>query len=538
MTLPNFLWISLEDCSPRFGCYGDPAARTPNIDRLAAQGTVYRNAFCTSPVCSPSRTTVITGYPATAMGAQHMRTTYVSDECAGLPTPYRAVPPPFVKCFTEQLRAEGYYCTNNGKTDYQFEPPFLPWDANGKPESLSAIHWRNRPSPEQPFFAVFNLEDTHESHMWPDTKIHMEAGLGPVEPTDPASLTVPPFLPDTPEVRTALARQYDNIAHNDRLVGMLLRQLEEDGLTENTFVMLWSDHGEGLPRAKRFLYDSGIRVPLIIRGPGFAPGKTESRLVSLIDLAPTVYDCAGLPAPVHFAGQSLLTPEEEGNPYIFAHRDRLDGEYDTQRCVRSAGHKYIRNYHPYRERFGHMPYRSRHEAMQAIRREQLGENDTFDTPCPPEELFDLESDPHELNNLASDPAHRMTLRELRRALDAWQARSDPDLGTPESQLAERFWPGGRQPSTQAPLGVVFHPGAPGGCFAADCGDIEEPALLQLYCSTEGASIGYRAASTERWIPYRLAIRLAAGEHVLELKAERHGYSPSETASLRLTVRAR
>ena len=386
MKRPNFLWITLEDCSPRFGCYGDKIAQTPNIDRLAAEGTLYPETFCTAPVCSPSRTSVITGVPSTSMLGLHMRTTYTAEEFPGLPTPYHAVPAPHVKCITEYLRTAGYYCTNNGKTDYQFESPFCAWDENGKPRTVDEIHWRNRSDTEQPFFAVFNLEDTHERRMWEGSFPELEADARPVPGTDSAQVAVPPFLPDTPEVRAAIARQYDFIAHNDAIVGKLLAQLEADGLTDDTIVMLWADHGEGLPRAKRFLYDSGVRVPLVVRWPGrFAAGVTDQRLVSLLDLAPTMLELAGAKPPEHMQGRSVapvLRGEAAPSPDA---RAFIESEWHGI-AIRTASHLVT------------IPWREKRVVADA-----------------PSSVFDLRADPFELNNLAGheDDEARALTNELR-----------------------------------------------------------------------------------------------------------------------------
>ena len=232
---PNFLWISCEDISPDLGCYGDDYAVTPNLDRLAGEGCRYSNAFVSFPVCAPTRSSIITGVHPGTLGSMHMRTKNKG---------YQAVPPPQVKCFTEYLRTAGYYCTNNSKTDYQFKTPFTAWD-----ESSKKAHWRNRPE-NMPFFSVFNLTTTHESRCWPregEKLIH-----------DPAKVAVPPYYPDTPIVRENLARYYDNITKMDKQTGAILEQLEQDGLAEETVVFFWSDHGRGLPRCKRWPYDSGL----------------------------------------------------------------------------------------------------------------------------------------------------------------------------------------------------------------------------------------------------------------------------------------
>ena len=291
---PNILWISVEDMSPHLGAYGDRLARTPQLDRLAKASLRFTRVFSSAPVCAPSRAAIITGMYQNAIGAQHMRTT--EDRVPELPGPYLAVPPFYVKAFPEYLRAAGYYTTNRAKTDYQFGLPFTIWDEVGQ-----GAHWRNRPDKTQPFFSVFNLEVTHESQTFPSSA----ARKGKPLVTPPDEIAVPPYYPDTPAIREELARMYDNIADMDAQVGELLRQLDADGLADNTIVFFWSDHGDGVPRAKRSLYDSGLRVPLMIRCPpalrcagapqrGAAGGQVRDDLVSLIDLAPTVLALAGL----------------------------------------------------------------------------------------------------------------------------------------------------------------------------------------------------------------------------------------------------
>src|SRR5215211_3680163 len=220
---PNIVWISNEDMSPHLGAYGDDVARTPALDRFAGQSMRFTQAFTTAPVCAPSRAAIITGMYQTAIGAQHMRTT--EDRVPELPGPYLAVPPFYVKAFPEYLRAAGYYTTNRAKTDYQFGVPFTIWDELGQ-----KAHWRNRANKGQPFFSVFNLEITHESRIFPTSP----ARQGKPLITDPRELQLPPYYPDTPLVRQEMARLYDNIADMDAQVGALLKQLEQDGLADDT----------------------------------------------------------------------------------------------------------------------------------------------------------------------------------------------------------------------------------------------------------------------------------------------------------------
>jgi len=289
-TGPNVLWITLEDASPRLGCYGDDLAETPNIDRLAADGRRFPNAFSTSPVCAPSRSAAFTGCYQTAIGTHHHRTSEtgrrVSETAAERAfSAYEAVPPHYVRLLPEYLRAAGYFCTLRGSTDFQHDTPdsaFHGWEGNeGTPD-----HWRERDD-GRPFFAVFNPDWSHESGMF-------ESGDEAPPETDPAAVDVPPYLPDTPRVRRSVARQYDNLARDDERVGELLAELDAAGVAEDTVVVLWSDHGEGLPRCKRWPYDSGTHVPLIVRFGDITipcPARASCRLANFThSSAPVTYE--------------------------------------------------------------------------------------------------------------------------------------------------------------------------------------------------------------------------------------------------------
>ncbi|HEX7899837.1 MAG TPA: sulfatase, partial [Planctomycetota bacterium] len=241
---PNILWITCEDISPNLGCYGDAYAVTPHIDALAKEGVRYTKAFAPIGVCAPSRSTLILGVMAPSVGSQLMR-------C-------KATLPGAVRCFPSYL--DGYYRTNNVKTDYNFEAPKGTWD-----ESSAKAHWRNR-KPGQPFFSVFNFTSCHESQIRQPEASYRKRMEG-IEPHDPAKAPIPPYHPDTPETRRDWARYADMITFMDREVGKVLRELEEDGLAKNTIVFYFSDHGAGMPRSKRWLYDSSLRVPMIVRFP-------------------------------------------------------------------------------------------------------------------------------------------------------------------------------------------------------------------------------------------------------------------------------
>ena len=516
---PNILWISLEDTSPRFGCYGDELARTPNIDRLAAGGCRYPNAFSTAGVCAPSRSAIITGMYQTAIGAQHMRTTHQNEHAPELPTPYEAVPPHYVKCFPEYLRTAGYYCTNNVKTDYQFKPPVTAWDALS-----NQAHWRNRPE-GAPFFAVFNRTVSHESGMWPEKR--------PTTETNPDDVTLPPYLPDTPKAREALARCYDNIADNDVWVGRLLDELEEDGLADNTIVFLWSDHGEGLPRAKRWPYDAGIRVPLIVRWPDtLEPGSVNEQLVSMVDLGPTVLSLTGVDIPAHMQGQAFVGDDKVEREYVYAMRDRYDESYDMMRAVRDKRYKYIRNYCPEKPYLLWIPYRNRHPILQEIWRLHLaGELNKaqlvmLQSSRPVEELYDTEKDPFELNNLADQPRHGETLCRMRETLDDWRELYDVWGDVPEEQMVFRMYQGKEQPTTAPVVFVPICEDSPGMDAAPEGGEFEGPMLVQFHCATHGASMAYQLGGDPQWRLYKEPIRLEKGETAIRAKAIRIGYRES------------
>lgn len=509
---PNILWISLEDISPDLGCYGDQYSLTPNMDRLASQGTRYTRAFTHAGVCAPSRSGIITGMYPTTMGTHHMR-------CKG-------VPPSYVKCFTEYLRAAGYYCTNDNKTDYNFDAPVTAWDDN-----RPGAHWRNRPEKNQPFFSVINLTTTHESQIrLPAAQLEKRrAALSESERHDPAKAVLPPYYPDTPVTRRDWANYYDNLTFADKTVGKILDELAADGLEQNTIVFCWGDHGRGLPRGKRWIYDSGIRVPLIVRWPGqIAPGTVRDELVCFIDLAPTVLALAGVERPQHLQGQPFLgaanvTPRE----YIFAARDRMDEAYDMIRAVRDKKYKYIRNYMPEKPYSQDINYMNEMPTMKEWRRlnaegKLVGPQTIFFQPTKPiEELYDTDADPHEIRNLAQDPAHQETLARLRTVHEQWQ-RDTNDLGlVPEAELNQRVRPNGKWSVTAEPQIVV----------AAGRATIK--------CETEGASIAYQIVDGKpkkkadkpdaAWLLYSQPIAIATGQ-TIRAKAIRLGYKESDIAT--------
>jgi len=399
--LPNILWITCEDTGQALGAYGDAYSVTPNLDGLAARGIRYRNAWSNAPVCAPARTTIISGIYPPSTGAEHMRS------MTRLPEGMKMSP-----CF---LREAGYYTSNNSKEDYNLEHTGRVWD-----DSSNKGHWRNRKA-GQPFFSIFNLTITHESqiHRRPHTLVH-----------DPSKVRVPAYHPDTPEVRHDWAQYYDNITTMDQQAGALLRQLEQDGLARDTIVFFYGDHGAGMPRSKRYPYNSGLQVPLIVHIPekyrhlapsDYRPGGVSDRMAAFVDLAPTVLSLTGIRPPEYMQGSAFLGrhigPERS---YNFGFRGRMDERYDMVRSVRDRRYVYLRNYLPHLICGQHVGTMFQMPTTQVWKKLYDGgklnpAQRRFWETKPPEELYDLENDRDEVNNLAGSPEHQETLKRLRTA---------------------------------------------------------------------------------------------------------------------------
>jgi len=505
---PNILWITCEDMSPDLQMFGDATVATPNLSRLASEGIRYNQVYSTSGVCAPSRSALITGMYATTMGTHNMRTG--SGGRAGLIN-YEGVPPQEAKCFSEYLRAAGYYCTNNAKTDYQFGNPFTAWDENS-----NKAHWRNRPS-GKPFFAVFNIERTHESQIW----VHKNQPLR----VDPNKIKVPPYYPETPVIRRDIARYYDNIMVMDSIVGIILKQLKEDGLDNNTVVFFFSDHGAGLPWYKREVHGRGLHVPLIIRFPDKRNASTANNdLISFIDFAPSVLSLANVAIPKHMQGQAFLGTRRANQPrlYIHAARDRMDELNDMTRAVRDLRFHYIRNYQPDKTYYQDLPYRLQMDLMNEILRlKQQNKlspvaNRWFETKAP-EELYDIQQDTYELKNLANDPAYKKELNRMREAHIEWTVNTKDKGYIPEKDLIEIMWPGLQQPETAEPVAEML----------SKSGD---KSMVKLNCPTTGASIGYRFDNDEKWQLYHQPISVPKNTHLV-LSAIRYGYKRSKEVKI-------
>ena len=420
---PNVLWITCEDIGPELGCYGDEYATTPNLDRLAAKGMKYLYAWSNAPVCAPARSTIITGVYPPSIGSQHMRS------MSRLPEEMKMYP-----CY---LREAGYYCTNNSKQDYNLGLTGKVWD-----ESSGRAHWKNR-KPGQPFFAIFNITVTHESRIRtrPHKCVH-----------DPAKAPVPAYHPDTPEVRLDWAQYYDNITTMDGMAGRLLAELEDAGLADDTIVLFYGDHGSGMPRSKRWPFNSGLHVPMLVHVPEklkdlapeeYKPGAASDRLVSFVDLAPTLLSLAGVKPPEHMQGHAFMGRyETPPQPYIYGFRGRMDERYDMVRSVRDKRYVYLRQYMPHRIYGQHVNYMFITPTTRVWKQlfdegKLTPEQSRFWQTKPAEELYDLQEDPDEVRNLAGSPEHREVLGRMRKAQQDWAVRIR-DVGfLPEGEIHTR-----------------------------------------------------------------------------------------------------
>lgn len=414
---PNILWITCEDISPYLGCYGDSLAVTPNLDRLAEQGIRYTHAYANTAVCAPARSTIIMGMYASTMGTENMRSRY-------------RVPENF-KPYPLYLREAGYYCTNHTKTDYNtssFNREI--WD-----DCSNKATWKNR-KPGQPFFAIFNLGVSHEHMVFkydPATLHH-----------DPAKMNLPPYHPDLPWIRNDWARFYDNITEMDRQAGELLKELDDAGLSDSTIVFFYSDHGGVLARSKRFIYNTGTQVPFIVRFPemyaSLAPGKpgtADNRLISFVDLAPTLLSLAGIPKPDNMQGNAFLGPYRDPAPEtVYFFRSRMDERNDFMLGITDGHYRYIFNFYPDRPLGQHIEYlwtaRSVPAWEKAWKKGQCNPvQSRFWMEKPLEELYHTDTDPWEVRNLAYNPEYasvRMKMSEVlrKRILDQRDASFIPE----------------------------------------------------------------------------------------------------------------
>lgn len=432
---PNIVWILVDDMSPNFSCYGETTNRTPHVDALAAQGTRFSRAFVTAPICSISRSALLTGCYQTSIGGQNHRSGSEKFPIT-LPVGMKTVP--------QLLKEAGYHTCNipfdafvrsNGpvsiaKTDYNFA-----WD---RPANYDRTHWADRKT-GQPFFAQVQLQGgKHRGQkpgpVWPKKA---EAALGSLTSTNAVQL--PPYLPEDETIRADWAQYLDTVRYTDWEVGRIVQRLKDAGVLDRTVIIFWTDHGISHVRNKQFLYDGGIHVPLVLRGPGIAAGKVREDLVEHIDIAAVTLALAGLPRPAFMQARDVFAKDYTPKEFVFAARDRADETVDRIRSVRSEGFKYIRNFYPTRPYLQPNRYKDEKAIVQAMRRLHAEGKLNRDQSLimaetrPREEFYDLKADPHELRNLTADPAHAGTLSKHRKALDDWMTRTDDKGRKPEPE---------------------------------------------------------------------------------------------------------
>lgn len=519
---PNILVIMADDMSLRINALGDKTAITPNLDELVKNGTSYMNAFTTAGVCACSRSALLTGKNQISIGSMHMRTS------SGGSVPYLAVPEAHIKAFPEILRKHGYFTFTNDKLDYQFSGifpgsgPFTIWNSE-----KDKFGWKNRKNSE-PFFGMINLIITHESGMFRgkmnsvDTqaiKLMQQTRQMLYEaPIKPENVIVPPFLPDTSEVRKDIARAYNNIYILDIEVKEIIDQLRKDNILDDTIIIFTSDHGDGLPRYKRELFDTGINVPFIILVPKkFSSWQKPSEkiydLVSFLDIAPTVLNLAGVSIPSYMDGKSIFGNEK--NEYIFAARDRLDSFKGKTRAVRNKDYKLIKNYSLGIVGAQKLSFRENLMSMKELRKmyenNELNEIQKIWLELIPElQLYDLNNDPYEINNLAYDPNYKDKVLLLENVLEQWIEKNNFHGHLEEEDLIEVFWPENTQPQTTEPL------------YSLEDGFL----YLKNNDVSKNASIGF-SYDGKNWEVYSEPIEIKKNKKVY-FKAVRYGWKESET----------
>ncbi|MEM8946241.1 MAG: sulfatase-like hydrolase/transferase [Planctomycetota bacterium] len=433
---PNILWITSEDNAAYWlGCYGNDEAQTPRLDALAAKSVLFERAYSNAPVCAVARSTILHGVYAVSTGTQHMRSRH------RIPESFR----PYV----EYLRQQGYYCTNNNKTDYNRAGDDKSiWDA-----CSGQAHYKNRKK-GQPFFAIFNLGVTHESNLFPEKVAkNRQRNIVPSEPRiDPAQVFVPPHLPDLPLMRTDIAIYHDCVTALDRQVGRVLDELEDRGLADDTIVFYYGDHGGATPRGKRYLTDTGVRIPMIVHVPKrwqhlsrFTANQRSEELVAFVDLAPTLLSLCGLEKPELMQGRAFLGPhrvEPDADAMVYLFADRFDELYGMRRGLTDGRYKYIRRF------AAHLPAApcSNYSLgqpgwvawMTAWQQDELAPKfrKLWEGNQAVEELYDLQSDPWEVSSLVGSPAHAEQLARFRSRLASEMIAVQDTAVIPEPMFRE------------------------------------------------------------------------------------------------------
>jgi arylsulfatase A-like enzyme len=429
---PNIVWVVVDDMSANFSCYGEKTITTPHVDRMAKDGTKFTKAFVTAPVCSPCRSALVTGCYQTTIGAHHHRSGRGELK---ITLPGDVVPAPVL------FRKAGYYtCIGGhgatgdklGKTDYNFEWDRTMYDGND---------WAGR-KPGQPFFMQVQLHGGKHRGQGPNTnwQARVKKEFGPN--TKPNDVTLPPYYPRDPVILQDWADYLDCCRFTDKEVGDVLARLGKEKLLDDTVVFFMTDHGISHARGKQFLYDEGTHVPFVVRGPGIPRGAVRDDLVEHIDLAATSLALAGIAIPRWMQGRDLFAKDYQKRDAVFAARDRCDETMEHLRSVRTAEHKYVRNYLNERPHLQPCAYKDAKAVVQKLRElhaarklDALTERLLFADTRPAEELYDLKADPHEVTNLAADPKHKATLDGMRKRLAEWEEKTDDQGRKPEPMAA-------------------------------------------------------------------------------------------------------
>jgi len=524
---PNILCVVTEDISCYLGCYGDPNAKSPNLDRFASEAIRYTNMHTPNGVSSPSRFAIITGMYPSAMGANFMRAT---------DNGYEVCLPDNMRAFTEYMREAGYFCTAAGKTDYQIGVTPAQWDENG-----FAATWKNCPE-GTPFYSVINIMTTHESMIW-SRKDELE-----IQPED-IDMSRFPYLPDDPVIRKDLARVYTNIAIMDREAQAYFDEIEAAGLVDNTIIIWYSDNGGPIPRGKRSIYNTGTNVPFMVKFPdGYRAGEVEDRLVSFIDIPATIMSLAGVPVPEYMHGKPFLGSQAaKPAEYIYAARDRYGKVADHSASARDKRFHYVRNYRPEGSNYLHNAYRLSMPMMNRLLEMrdagELNEDQMkyFQAPRPEEEFYDLLNDPYELNNLADDPAFRYDFERLKAAYDEWNNTVNREWNTmTEEDWKERFRPGGQQivvadpEITKTDHGFEMSCATPGSAIVYKIVD-KKPEKVKNAPSQDGRSANLGMSRfgdpSKGWSYYKGPVKVGKGKWLI-VKACRAGYKTSNEVSVR------
>lgn len=434
---PNIIWLVCEDQSAQFfPMYGDKTVSLPHLEKLAEDSVLFENMHATTPVCSPARSAIITGMYPTSLGTHNMR---AYNE--GRPTnqPQLNIPsysPSFqtyIKPFTMYLRQEGYYCTNSNKEDYNFKISEDAWDQSCnycQGAEKEDIHWRKRDA-GQPFFAVFNFQITHESQIWKQQQVLL----------DPNDIEfIPPYFPDDPVIRQDMATNYSNLVRMDKEVGEIISELKEQGLYDDAYIFFYSDHGGPFPRHKRAIYQTGTKVPFFIKFPkSLHAGVKDDRLLSFVDLAPSVLQMAGIEIPEHMQGKPINKFLHKSlRDYLITASDRFDGQYDRIRAIQDKRFKLIRSFYLDKSHHLDVQYRKNMPMMQKLLKlhadGQLNQDQQKWFGLKEEyEFYDLQMDPYEMKNQIQNPDYQDHIQLLKVELEKWMLNTN-DLGAVPEQV--------------------------------------------------------------------------------------------------------